>query len=259
MLRGTVAMVALGTPGIVSLAPVVADQLGGAGDVSPVPVPVLVALALLQSFVLLLVASAVGVTLAPRVGLHSRVLARVRDGAAVAPGLVTDLRTAVPLGVGLAVATLGLDAALAPFLPEALQTSLDPRGATVGSVLAFAPVRFLYGGVTEELLVRFGVMTLAVWLGWRLLGRSTPGPTDRVVWGGVVVAALVFGVGHLPSVASVAPLTPPVVVRTVLLNGLPGLGFGWLYWRRSLESAMVAHASFHVVLVVVSLAVVLLG
>jgi membrane protease YdiL (CAAX protease family) len=32
----------------------------------------------------------------------------------------------------------------------------------------------------------------------------------------------------------------------VALNAIGGIVFGWLYWRRSLEAAMVAHASAHV-------------
>jgi len=30
-------------------------------------------------------------------------------------------------------------------------------------------------------------------------------------------------------------------VRAIVLNGLVGVIAGWLYWRRGLESAMVAH------------------
>jgi hypothetical protein len=31
------------------------------------------------------------------------------------------------------------------------------------------------------------------------------------------------------------------------------VGFGWLFWRRSLEAAMIAHATSHVVLFVARL------
>jgi hypothetical protein len=37
------------------------------------------------------------------------------------------------------------------------------------------------------------------------------------------------------------PLTPVVILRAVGLNALLGLVFGWLFWRRSLEHAMIAH------------------
>ncbi len=68
------------------------------------------------------------------------------------------------------------------------------------------------------------------------------------------VLALLFGVGHLGAVSAVAPLTAAVVARTVALNALAGVAFGWLFWRRSLEAAMLAHMAGHVVLTLVSLA-----
>jgi membrane protease YdiL (CAAX protease family) len=32
----------------------------------------------------------------------------------------------------------------------------------------------------------------------------------------------------------------------VAANALPGLAFGWLYWRQGLEAAILAHALAHV-------------
>lgn len=54
--------------------------------------------------------------------------------------------------------------------------------------------------------------------------------------------------GHLP-VASylIGSLNGPVVLFVVGLNATFGLLFGWLFWRRGLESAMVAHAVTHLV------------
>jgi hypothetical protein len=54
--------------------------------------------------------------------------------------------------------------------------------------------------------------------------------------------------GHLPATAAVAPLTPLLVARALVLNGVAGIAFGYLYWRHGLEAAMVGHMSAHVVL-----------
>jgi hypothetical protein len=51
----------------------------------------------------------------------------------------------------------------------------------------------------------------------------------------------------LPAVRAMVPFTPVVVTRTVLLNAIAGVAFGWLFWRRSLEAAMIADATGHVV------------
>jgi len=58
------------------------------------------------------------------------------------------------------------------------------------------------------------------------------------------LSAVLFGVGHLLALASSIGLSPILVVRTVLLNTVVGVGLGWLFRRRSLEAAVVAHASF---------------
>lgn len=72
------------------------------------------------------------------------------------------------------------------------------------------------------------------------------------MWAAIVISAILFGIGHLPALAASFGLTPALVVRTVALNAIAGLGLGWLFWRRPLETAMVAHMTFHVVLVAVS-------
>ena len=53
--------------------------------------------------------------------------------------------------------------------------------------------------------------------------------------------ALAFGAGHLPMAAKLAPLTAGVVARVVAYNAFAGFVFGWLYWKRGLEHAMLAH------------------
>jgi len=47
-------------------------------------------------------------------------------------------------------------------------------------------------------------------------------------------------------------LNPLFITRALLLNGLGGLAFGWLYWKQGLESAMIAHFSADIVLHVIT-------
>ena len=68
------------------------------------------------------------------------------------------------------------------------------------------------------------------------------------MWGAVFISALVFAGGHLPATSLTVAITPLVVVRALVLNGMLGLLYGYLYWRRGLETAMLAHFSSAVVL-----------
>ncbi len=92
-------------------------------------------------------------------------------------------------------------------------------------------------------------MTLLVWIG-SLLTRSQHGSV--VLWIAIVLAAVAFGLGHLPATAALGiPLNGLVITRAIVLNGVGGLLFGWLYARRGLESAVVAHYSADIMLLVV--------
>ncbi len=69
-----------------------------------------------------------------------------------------------------------------------------------------------------------------------------------MVWAGNLLAALLFGAAHLPQAAQFYGFSGPIAVHTLLLNAIPGVVFGWLYWRRGLVAAMVAHGVADVVL-----------
>jgi membrane protease YdiL (CAAX protease family) len=112
----------------------------------------------------------------------------------------------------------------------------------------------LYGGITEELLCRlFLLSALALLLAWLLGTRD--GLRSWTFWTANLLAALLFGFGHLPATARLLPLTPLVVTRALIHNGLPGLAMGWLFWRRGLESAMLAHGVTDIVLHVLTPAI----
>jgi membrane protease YdiL (CAAX protease family) len=106
----------------------------------------------------------------------------------------------------------------------------------------------LYGGVTEELLLRWGLMTVLVWLTWRFLQRRSGTPQPIYIWLAIVVSALLFGAGHLPATAmQVGELTGYAVLFVIGVNATFGLLFGYLYWRYGLEAAIIAHVTAHVV------------
>jgi membrane protease YdiL (CAAX protease family) len=93
-------------------------------------------------------------------------------------------------------------------------------------------------------------MTALAWLAWRFLEGRQPERALRpaLVWLANGVSALLFGVLHLPlAVWLIDDLEPALAVLIVGVNAALGLLFGYLFWRRGLESAMIAHAMAHVV------------
>ena len=92
-------------------------------------------------------------------------------------------------------------------------------------------------GIGEELLMRFLLMTLLTLMFLKLFRM----PRTAAVWSAIILVALVFGALHLPATAELVELSSLIIVRAMLLNGIGGIAFGLLYWKRGLESAMVAH------------------
>jgi membrane protease YdiL (CAAX protease family) len=103
-----------------------------------------------------------------------------------------------------------------------------------------------YGaGVYEEILMRLGFLTFVVWGLTRLTRQAAAGP--RSAWAGIPVASLLFGMMHLPAASRLVGLTGPVIAQVLFENGILGVIFGWLYWRKGLIAAMTAHISQDVV------------
>lgn len=237
------ALFGMGLLGIFSLLPLIESQLQNLPpDVAEMPNSLLVALSLINPLILMLIAVVVGNLVAYRVGLRSLVAEKVSKGKPLFPQLRTYLPLAFGLGFLFAFVATGLDRVMNPF--EGTELVIEPN--TISGLFKQLLLGLLYGGIVEELMLRWGVMSLMVWIIWRVFQRGQ-GPVHKVlIWASIILAAVLFGVGHLPALAGMVELTPLIVFRTILLNALGGILFGWLYWRHNLEIAMVAHAAGHV-------------
>lgn len=236
-----------GVLGVLALVPTLPEMLRNLPvppEVRLPPLPVMVALSLVQPLLLLAGGVALGLVLAPRLGLRSHLAERAAGGPPVLRALRGEVGIAVALGVAADAVVLALELGVfQPWMGEAGRALAE--GSYTPTLLLAG---LLYGGITEELMVRWGVLSLLAWAGWKLLQRGQGPPRAGVMWGAILLSALLFGAGHLGAAAAFAPLTPAVVARTVVLNAVAGVAFGWLYWRRSLEAAMVAHMAAHLAL-----------
>lgn len=107
---------------------------------------------------------------------------------------------------------------------------------------------FLYGGVTEEIMMRLFLMSLLALLGWKLFFRREEQVPVKVLIAANIIAALAFAAGHLPGTAQMfGELTPMLLIRCFLLNGTAGLLFGRFYRKYGIQYAILAHMLFHLV------------
>ena len=93
-------------------------------------------------------------------------------------------------------------------------------------------------------------MTLLVWLAWRLLQKGRGKPRVICFVSAIIISSVVFGLGHLPLASVLAvDFTVAIVSYIVVANSLFGLIAGYLYWKKGLEAAIIAHMLTHVVLI----------
>lgn len=106
----------------------------------------------------------------------------------------------------------------------------------------------LYGGVIEEIMMRLFMMSLIVYVAWKVFFRREANPPTGVIVAANIIAALLFAVGHLPSTMQMyGEITPMILQRCFLLNGVGGLVFGYLYRKYGIQYSMMAHAGAHIV------------
>ncbi|MDN7245279.1 CPBP family intramembrane glutamic endopeptidase [Planococcus shenhongbingii] len=240
------ALFGLGTVGIIflvpALIPLIESQLQTLPDAPDIPVVVLVLLSLINPLILLVAAVVVGLVTAPKTGLISHLYFQINRKAD--DPKKGSFKQAVPIGImagaGAAALVFVLDLVFQPYLPRALQMSRESRNLlnTLSGIF--------YGGITEELLLRWGLMSLLVWGMWKGFQRSRSAPSAAVFWIAIAISSLLFALGHFGATALAVPMTTAVWTRMMLLNGLVGIVFGWLYWRKGLEIAMISHAFFHI-------------
>ena len=206
--------------------------------------PLLKLLSLVQPAVFIALAVLAVHFLAPKVGLTAPAAEAWAQGRPVLPALRPQWLPGLLGGLAGGAAIVLLAAVLTPLLPP----GAAERISAFGRIMPL-PTRLLYGGVTEEVLLRWGLMSLLVWACWRaFLPRHGRAPAS-CYHAAIFLSALIFGAGHLPVAFLLVPQPNAALVAFVILaNGVFGLVAGYLYWRRGLESAVIAHMIAHVVL-----------
>ncbi len=105
---------------------------------------------------------------------------------------------------------------------------------------------------SEEVCLRLFLLNGLAWFGGLLLGKKTGRPAAALLWAANILSTLAFGALHISNIVIIGmPVDFATVSSALVLNGMIGLLFGWLYWRYGLESAMVSHFATDLVLKVV--------
>lgn len=212
----------------------------------------LIAISIFQSALFLGAMTFVGLWASRKLGLGAPLIDARLSGRDLPDKLRTSVAQAVAIGLACAAVIVVLD--------QSVFIRMDPEGlGTLGSIHPAPWKGFLasfYGGIAEEIQLRLFFLSLLA-LGLRQLARLV-NPDDSnllpgwIFWTANTIAAIVFGLGHLPATAALLPITGLIIVRAVVLNGLIAIPLGVLFRRNGIEIAMIAHFSadigLHVIL-----------
>lgn len=191
--------------------------------------------------------SGVGIVLAHRLNLAEPPLISllVKRQAGVR-AIVGDGAFAFALGVVLGAVLLGIRWLSADYLPAELP-ALGHRGVIGGLAVSIG------AAIAEEVWFRLGLMTLLIWCIGKLANQQQVTPV--AVWTAMAISAVGFALLHIPQVLSYGANSSVAVVSTLLGNILVSVLYGWLYWRKGLFAAIVAHFSVDLMLHVLPAAI----
>ena len=201
-------------------------NLAGAGSVLADDVgPAIYAAAFLQGLVIFSIVTFLGLILAPKVGFSLPIL----EGDNKLDYLKKILAPSILWGLagGILITLLAI-----PFGEASIELFV---------VEMYVPLwaRFLaifYGGIAEEVLMRLFVMSLFAWAFMKIKVQK-----DVSIWIAIIISTVLFGVGHLPMTGAFIEITATVVLRAIILNGAGSIIFSLLFWKKGLESAIIAH------------------
>ncbi|MHB9292290.1 hypothetical protein Holit_01386 [Hollandina sp. SP2] len=194
-----------------------------------------------QNLVLFSVATFFGLFFSKRIGMGIPILQNTLEGKKQAKELKSIIAPSICLGIFAGILIVLLSIPFNKLIPEL--TLLEVSSSVWEAFLAS-----FYGGIAEEILLRLFLVSFFVWITSKIKKTKGGQPTDFGIWMSIIVASVIFGLGHLPATAQITSLTRVVVIRAIVLNGVGGIIFGLLYWKKGLESAIIAHFSADIVL-----------
>ena len=100
----------------------------------------------------------------------------------------------------------------------------------------------LFGSLNEEVITRWGLMTIIVWILWRIFQHGKEIPKIILVYSAILLTQIPFAFGHFVALKNFGIANPIWSIVTIFIVSFP---WGWLFWKQGLESAFIAHSSFH--------------
>lgn len=160
------------------------------------------------------------------------------------------LKDSVPFIVSSAVIValfeLSFDFIFQNWLPEIFQPqfSVPTIAQTMSSLF--------YSGVAQEMLLRWGVMTAIIYV------LSTQGKriTEMHYYIGIVFTAVLYAFSQYNNIFGYVDLSFVLILRILLLSGLAGILYGWIYKTFHFEAAVLSHVLANTIIILANIFIV---
>lgn len=235
----------LGVAAALCILPYLLTLLDLSGNPLPVPLTQIIVEQVAQSALILLPAAGLGLLMAQRVKLDSPYLRALLYKEKMPAGFSKTLVLSLTLGF-LASVIIAITDLL--FIRDEVVSNIGQVNAIP---VAWRMLTAFYGAIDEEIIMRLFLMTLVAWIGWKIRKSPAKGPSATVMWIAIGVSTFFFGLSHLPVTSALTDVGPWVVLRALILNGIGGAVFGWLYWKKGFEAAMASHFAADITLQVI--------
>lgn len=200
-----------------------------------ISLPLLLATQFAQGTLLLVLSILVGLSLGNKLGLKTPVIESIFEGR----GLPANFRSSFKLSV-----FLGAFLGISMFLVDKFVFSLYMDSLI--SLISSPPLwqRFMYSfyaGIVEEIILRYFLVTILVWITWKI--KKTPAnlPTNAGVWISIILVSIIYTLGNISSLSASLEFNLLAYLGYISLNLVGGSIFGWLFWKKGLELAIVAN------------------
>lgn len=192
-----------------------------------------------------------GLLLAAMVALGTIAASNVGLRAHLAPLTPADYRhrrnafhwvqAGVLMAAGLMAGRIALDLLAAAQMPLANVDFIKTAEAVTAPSLT---TRLLHTAVTEELMLRWGLMSGVLWVMFLLFHQEERlAPSRGLVWAAIIISSMLALIGQTPGLMMIGFDDP--AAQLLLFNGLvtafTGIAYGWLFWKHGLEAAILAH------------------
>ncbi len=195
----------------------------------------LLLLSVLQNAVVFAIVIGIGLYVGHQIGLGTRLIDEVISGGSMQQ-IIIIIFTACICGIIGGVLLMLLDLLFLPHFPEKLLTTALKTTQWENFTASF------YGGINEELFMRLFGVSLVAWIMSRILHMTNGLSTTADFWIAIIIMAVLFAIGHLPTLKNLlGTITPVMFLRSMLLNTPIGLLCGWIFWHYGIEAAIITH------------------